>query len=224
MARREFTVDTRQLERLSGALAALPRDLTGAVSASVRSAALESLRNVVMREYALSNKGLSGSFRLRRVYDGSTEGFNLRFELAGRRLSGAHFNVKPMSRLTFYPMIEIIRGEPRRLERQEFEDGLQYSPFIMETGAASNKARFPLNVFYGAWGSKKLKHARWFGIVTKSRKAKMRVFRTLAVPQMLGNENVAGDVQTELLSVFDRELIPRIEKRLDLTAEAVVKG
>ena len=41
---------------------------------------------------------------------------------------------------------------------------------------------------------------------------------------MLGHEMVAGEVQTELLSVFDRVLLPRIEKRLDLTAEAVVKG
>ena len=49
-------------------------------------------------------------------------------------------------------------------------------------------------------------------------------YRTVSVPQMLGHEKVVGEAQESLLSVFDRVLIPRLEQRLDIAADAIVKG
>ena len=207
MGQREFTVDTRQLERLSGALAALPRDVNAALVSSLRSAALKSLRTTVAKYYALDLKKLSGTYRA----VSSADGTSVAYEIYGRRLTPAHFIIDPMRHRAVRPTLEIIRGHRYQASDRVGTDGKTYAPFVMRL-KGSKAGNYRLNVFRGVGGK------------TGTGKPKLHAYRTVSVPQMLGNEMVAGEVQTELLSVFDRVLLPRIEKRLDLTAEAVVKG
>ncbi len=211
MGQREFTVDTRQLERLSGALAALPKDVNAALVSSLRSAALKSLRTTVAKYYALDLKKLSGTYRISRRAVSSADGTSVAYEIYGRRLTPAHFIIDPMRHRAVRPTLEIIRGHRYQASDRVGTDGKTYAPFVMRL-KGSKAGNYRLNVFRGVGGK------------TGTGKPKLHAYRTVSVPQMLGNEMVAGEVQTELLSVFDRVLLPRIEKRLDLTAEAVVKG
>lgn len=66
MSQQILTVDTRQLERLSGALAALPRDVNAVIASSLRSATLEGLRTIVTKYYALDKRRLSQTYRIGR--------------------------------------------------------------------------------------------------------------------------------------------------------------
>ena len=125
MGQREFTVDTRQLERLSGALAALPRDVNAALVSSLRSAALKSLRTTVAKYYALDLKKLSGTYRISRRAVSSADGTSVAYEIYGRRLTPAHFVIDPMRHRAVRPTLEIIRGHLRRQSHPRGQQGGQ---------------------------------------------------------------------------------------------------
>lgn len=211
MSQQILTVDTRQLERLSGALAALPRDVNAVIASSLRSATLEGLRTIVTKYYALDKRRLSQTYRIGRRAVSSADGTSVGFEVAGRRLTPAHFVIDPMRHRAARPVLEIVRGRRYQAAERVGSDGKNYIPFVMRL-RGRRKDQFAFNVFRGVGGK------------TRTGKPKLHAYRTVSVPQMLGHEKVAGEVQESLLSVFDRVLIPRLEQRLDIAADAIVKG
>lgn len=83
-------------------------------------------------------------------------------------------------------------------------------PFVMKTGAR-DIGKVQLNVFRATGGK------------TRTGKSRLKSYRTLSVPQMLGNEAVADEAQTVMLQVFERDLMKNIEKRTGLMQENILK-
>lgn len=222
MAQTEFTVDTRQLEALSAELAAMPQDILSAIRSSLITGVRSNLTKEVSQHYAVDKGSLGGTFRVfsRRTGGPSSEG--IQFEVSGRRLTLAHFRFSPQRSGEAYPTVEIIRGRIRRASSQPGADGKLKPPFVGETGAKDSD-KVTLNVFQrtGRY-SKKFRDFQVRGRIFKGAKREaIRSYRTVSVPQMLGNEAVARDVQDNLLRVFDRTLIKRIETRTGLIQQNI---
>ena len=209
MAQTEFTVDTRQLEALSAELAAMPQDILSAIRSSLITGVRSSLTKEVSQHYAVDKGSLGGTFRVfsRRTGGPSSEG--IQFEVSGRRLTLAHFRFSPQQSGFPNPQVEIFAGKAKRASNQMGEDGKPKAPFVMNTGAkGEGKVRF--NVFVRTGRRRQ-----------NSRREVLRSYRTVSVPQMLGNEAVAGEVQDELLRVFDRTLMKCIETRTGLIQQNI---
>lgn len=210
MSQRDFRVDSQQMERLSVELAALPRDFNGAIVASLRSATLETLKGTVSQFYALSPRKLSGTYRISPRASAVPGGAGVAYEISGRRLSPAHFVISPLQHRAARPMLEIIRGHRYQAGDKIGTDGKNYVPFVMRLKSGKPGA-FGYNVFRGVGGK------------TSTGKPKLHAYRTVSVPQMLGHRQVAQQVQEELLSVFDRVLVPKIAARMDLAAQNILR-
>lgn len=229
-AKREFTIDSKQLELLGEGLAALPQEMNRAMRGTLQSGINFSLKKIVAKYYAINPSKLAGTYRVRSFHqqDGSQQ--SLCFQVIGRRLTLAHFNVSPFRMGAPRPMIEIVRGSIMPASQVMGEDGKRKTPFVMSTGAkGGGKER--LNVFRGTGvyfnGGKQT--TRQFdtksgGVVFKGRREKMISYRTVSVPQMLGHEAVAGEVQEELLHQFDGKLFKRIERLTGVVQENITRG
>lgn len=221
MAQTEFHIDTRQLEALSAELAAMPKDILGAIRSSLTTGVRSDLTKVASRRYAIDAKTMGRTFRVleRRIGNASSAG--MAFEVAGRRLTLSHFRFSPRQSGAASPIVEVIRGRAKRVSPQAGTDGKQKVPFVGSTGAKSDR-KTALNVFVRTGSRSGKKTSVNIGSATfRARREAIRSYRTAAVPQMLGNEAVAGDVQDNLLRVFDRTLMKRIEVRTGLIQQNI---
>lgn len=209
MAQKEFTVDTRQLEALSEELAALPKDVLGAMRSSLVTGVRDSLAKVASRHYAITPGTMGGTFRVfsRRIENPSSAG--IQFDVSGRRLTLSHFRFFPQEQWARRPIIEIIRGHAKRAAPQMGEDGKPKIPFVMRFGKTGQS-----NVFIrlGRASESNPKHEA------------LKSYRTVSVPQMIGYPPVAEEVQDNLLRVFDRNLTRRIQRRTGLMQQHITKA
>ena len=58
---------------------------------------------------------------------------------------------------------------------------------------------------------------------TATGKPKLKSYRSLSVPQMLGNEAVADEAQTVMLQAFERDLFKNIERRTGIVQQNILK-
>lgn len=223
MAQKEFTVDTRQLEALSAELTVMPRDVLSAMRSSLVTGIRSSLTRVASRHYAIDPKTMGRTFRVleHRVGDASSAG--MAFEVAGRRLTLSHFRFSPRTSGAAAPVVEVIRGRSKRASPQAGADGKEKTPFVGGTGAKSS-GKTALNVFIRTGTRTRKKVPVSIGSSTfMARREAIRSYRTVSVPQMLGNDAVAENVQDNLLRAFDKNLFRRIERRTGLMQQNIAK-
>ena len=224
MAQKEFTIDTRQLDALSAELAVMPRDVLGAMRSSLVIGIRSSLTKVASRHYAIDPKTMGRTFRIleHRVGDASSAG--MAFEVAGRRLTLSHFGFSPRQSGAASPTVEVIRGQTKRASPQVGADGKQKTPFVGSTGAKGS-GKTALNVFVRTGIRSRKKNPVRIGPVTfRARREAIRSYRTVSVPQMLGHDAVAEDIQDNLLRLFDKNLFRRIESRTGLMQQNITSG
>lgn len=208
MARKEFTVDTRQLEALSAELAALPKDVLSAMRSSLVTGVRDSLTKVASQHYAITPGTMGKTFRVfsRRTETPSSAG--IQFEVSGQRLTLSHFRFFPKERWARSPIVEVIHGNAKRATPQTGEDGKAKVPFVMKFGKTGQ-----FNVF--------VRLGR--GSERNPKREALKSYRTVSVPQMLGYPPVAEEVQDNLLRVFDRNLTRRIERRTGLMRQHITR-
>lgn len=211
MPQKEFVVDTKQMENLRDELSVLPTDLRAAVRNSLRAGVKESLEKVVMKHYTLNLRGKRSAYTVRDYRNSENNQEEIRFVISGRLLTLSHFNFFPKVPKAVDPNVEIIRGNVKKASPIMGVDGKHYKPFVMRTGA-KDSGKVQLNVF------------RATGRKTRTGKPELKSYRTLSVPQMFGNEDVADEAQTVMLHAFEKDLIQNIEKRTGLAQENIVKG
>lgn len=229
-AAKDFKIDSRQLELLGEELAALPQDLNNAVRGTLQSGINFSLKKIVSKHYAINPGKLAGTYRVRTFSQHQDGNNGLRFEVVGRRLTLAHFNVSPFRMGAPSPMIEIVRGSIMPASQVIGADGKRKTPFVMSTGAkGGGKER--LNIFRGTGvyfnGGKQTVRkfdSKGGGVAFNGRREKLISYRTVSVPQMLGHEAVAAEVQEELLNQFDGKLFKRIERLTGVVQQNIAKG
>lgn len=210
MSQREFVVDTHQMENLRKELAVLPTDLRAAVRNSLRAGVKSSLKQVVMDHYALNLRGKRSTYTVRDYRSSEDNQEEIRFVVSGRLLTLSHFNFSPQVPHEGDPSVEIFRGQVKKASAIMGDDGKYHKPFVMKTGARDT-GKVQLNVFRATGGK------------TRTGKSRLKSYRTLSVPQMLGNEAVADEAQTVMLQVFERDLMKNIEKRTGLMQENILK-
>lgn len=211
MSQKEFRVDTHQLENLRDELAVLPGDLRTAVRNSLRAGVKDSLKKVVMKHYALNLKGKKSVYTVRDYRGGDgKEQDEIKFVVTGRLLSLSHFNFSPQTNHAGDPDVEIFQGTVKKAAPQLGDNGRYYRPFVMRTGA-KDAGKVQLNVF------------RMTGGRTATGKPKLKSYRSLSVPQMLGNEAVADEAQTVMLQAFERDLFKNIERRTGIMQQNILK-
>lgn len=229
-AAKEFKIDSLQLEYLSEELAALPQEIDRSMRSTLQSGISFSLRKIVSKHYAINQHKLAGTYRVRSFQQQRAGQQGLRFEVVGRRLTLAHFNVSPFRMGAPRPMIEIVRGSIMPASQVIGADGKRKTPFVMSTGAkGGGKER--LNIFRGTGvyfndGKQTVRKfdSKSGGVAFNGRREKLISYRTVSVPQMLGHEAVAAEVQEELLNQFDGKLFKRIERLTGVVQQNIAKG
>lgn len=208
MKSHNIVVDSSSLEKLSGILSALPKDVNAAIKASLKAGTVSSLKKYAAAVYTITQKQLSGTHYItQRYHSGSSDGQQLQYEVVGRRLTPAHFVMSPLEHRGRDPRVEIITGEPHQAAPQKGKDGKLHSPFVMRTTKAkATDNKFGLNIFVRT------------GEKTSKGTDKLYAYRTVSVPQMLENPQVAKPIADNLAEVFDVALFKRLENRLDIAA------
>ena len=210
--RRALTVKTDQLDRLSDNLVIMDREFTDAIKISLKAATLASLKTTISEHYNIRPEKLSNTHRIAtKPYSKQLEE-GIYFEVIGRLLTPARFSISPLRNMYMQPTVEILKGQPKKAGKQQGADGKAKTPFVMRTKRNDGSGAF--NVFVGTGRQQQQNRD----------KESLRSYRTVSVPQMLGNEAVYDQVQDDLLRVFDNNLLKQIEKKTQLLQENILKG
>lgn len=212
MGQNGIRIDSTQLERLSTDLAAMPRELHTSIKATIKAGTLDSLRHTIPKYYALRPKRLSGTFRVTSRSVKKGDEYSLQYEVLGRRLTMAHFNVTPFEAIRRNtPLIEVIKGSIQRASPRPDSEGKMRSPFVMKIKSGKPDG-FDKNVFVMSGGK------------TSNKRPKLYSYRTVSVPQMIENENVSEETQTTMLERFENSLFGIIEKQMDIMQQNILRG
>lgn len=210
MSNKNFNIDTKQLENLDNALALYPRELNAAIRASLKTGSNFALKNSIQNYYNLSSKKLSGTHKITSHQLKEGEEAALVYEVIGRRLTPTHFKISPLRNLAQQPMVEIIKGSIKQTGPSKGADGKDKTPFVMFT---KGKSGSHFNIFVGTGRPQ----------AGNKNKEALRSYRTVSVPQMLGNELLAEDVTAAMLEAFENALMPQILKKTQLLQENITK-
>lgn len=205
MAQEIIAIDTKQLDRLTFELKGFEKEVGLAAYHALNRTidyVITQVGRIVPKEYAIKAKEVKESFKggIKRP---TKEDLTASITSIGHTLSLAHFphspQAPPAKRRKYKVKATIKRGSRQTINTDP-------KPFVAPTGATSpDKTQY--NIFRRL-GSERLPIA---------------VVRTLSIPQMIGNEKVAEQIQKAAQEKFDERLEHEIIRAMT-TMEKKIKG
>ena len=214
-------IDTTSLDNINKDMIVFASQVNNAIKSSLRSGIRLSLGEHLQQAYAINGKKAQKStYRVTQQMVSGTNENALQFAVVGRALTPWHFSMKDNGAGS--PTIEIIKGKPQKTALTSI-DGKHYRAKVLFKGTSKENIYQWLPTGNNSVGQITFTANGQEVSFMGRRIAKMRAYRTLAVPQMIEHPLVASAIQGQLLDTLDKTLMTRIATQTGLLQENILR-